>query len=179
MARAAEQSERAAAHLAIAELPQVDQRLMAMMWLLAEDWGYVTPAGTVLPLALTHETLGGLIGARRPTVTLALRDLSARGELIRRRTGWLIIGLAPHSNHPMPNLDAPGLLNVPAGHETVEQRQVPDKHDIQAAVRERAASLREASKRERQRTSEQRLKMTLRLRRCEQLRQRATSRCTP
>ena len=34
-----------------------------MMWLLAESWGQVTSAGTTLPLTLTHDTLGGLVGA--------------------------------------------------------------------------------------------------------------------
>jgi hypothetical protein len=53
----AEQSERAAAQLAVSQLPRVDQRLMAIMWLLAEKWGYVTRGGTVLPLVLTHATL--------------------------------------------------------------------------------------------------------------------------
>lgn len=95
MTRVAEQSEREAAHLAINQLPRVEQRLLAIMWLLAEKWGYVTRAGTVVPLALTHETLGALIGARRPTVTLALAVLSERGELLKQERGWLITPQAP------------------------------------------------------------------------------------
>ena len=89
--RAAQQSERDGAHLAASQLPRVDQRLLAIMWLLAEKWGYVSAAGTVLPLVLTHETLGSLIGARRPTVSLALRQLSERGQLIKRDHGWLLV----------------------------------------------------------------------------------------
>ena len=78
--RTAEQIERVAVQLAICQLPRVEDRLLALFWLLAEQWGRVTPGGTVLPLALTHETLGALVGARRPTVTLALGDLSDTGR---------------------------------------------------------------------------------------------------
>jgi hypothetical protein len=45
----------------------------------------------VVPLALTHEALGRLIGARRPTVTLALKALGAQERLLRRGDGaWLL-----------------------------------------------------------------------------------------
>ena len=68
--------------LVICQLPRVEDRVLAVLWLLAESWGHVTPAGVRLPLALTHETLGALIGARRPTVTLALRKLTDDGTLV-------------------------------------------------------------------------------------------------
>jgi hypothetical protein len=67
------------------------------MWLLAESWGRVTPAGTTLPLSLTHDALGALIGARRPTVTLALRELTERGAVIRQDQGWLLLEAPPHT----------------------------------------------------------------------------------
>lgn len=111
--RVAQQSERDAAHLAASQLPRVDQRLLAIMWLLAEKWGYVSAAGTVLPLVLTHETLGSLIGARRPTVTLALRQLSERGQLVKHDHGWLLIAhprvLRSEQNQdgPAPRADQP------------------------------------------------------------------------
>jgi hypothetical protein len=101
-ARIAEQSQRDAAHLAASQLPRVEQRLIAIMWLLAEKWGYVSAAGTVLPLAFTHETLGALIGARRPTVTLALRQLAERGQLLKHHHGWLIIEPPPGSCNQAP-----------------------------------------------------------------------------
>lgn len=87
-----EQSERLVTQLMICQMPRVDERLVALMWLLAESWGQVTPAGTLLPIGLTHAALGGLIGARRPTVTLALGNLSAAGLLRRQERGWLLIG---------------------------------------------------------------------------------------
>ncbi len=90
-ARFAQQADRLTTQLVICQLPRVDQRLHALMWLLAESWGRVTPAGTTLPLKLTHDILGALIGARRPTVTLALRDLAERGAVVRQDQGWLLL----------------------------------------------------------------------------------------
>lgn len=78
-------------HRAIAQLPRVDQRLLAFFAHLAERWGRVAASGVVMPLHLTHETLGRLIGARRPTVSLALKDLAAEELLQRRNDGtWLL-----------------------------------------------------------------------------------------
>ena len=90
-AHAGEQSERLTTQLMICQMPRVDERLMALLWLLAESWGQVTPAGTLLPIGLTHAALGGLIGARRPTVTLALGNLTAAGALRRQQRGWLLL----------------------------------------------------------------------------------------
>ncbi len=96
--RMAEQGERLGTQLAICQLPRVDQRLLSLMWLLAETWGHVTTHGTRLPMTLTHDTLGGLIGARRPTVTLALRELAERGALVRQVDGWLLLEAPPEPN---------------------------------------------------------------------------------
>lgn len=90
-ARAAEQSQQLLTQLMICQLPRVNDRLLAMMWLLAESWGRVTASGTLLPLQLTHSALGGLVGARRPTVTLALRALTESGALLRQPDGWLLL----------------------------------------------------------------------------------------
>jgi hypothetical protein len=44
-----------------------------------------------VPLNLTHESLGRLIGGRRPTVSLALKELASGGTLTRRPAGsWLV-----------------------------------------------------------------------------------------
>jgi CRP/FNR family cyclic AMP-dependent transcriptional regulator len=83
-ARMSEHAQRHAAQLAISHLPRVEDRLMALMWPPADTWGRVTPAGIRLELSLSHEGLGGLIGARRSTVTLALGQLAERNALIRQ-----------------------------------------------------------------------------------------------
>jgi CRP/FNR family transcriptional regulator, cyclic AMP receptor protein len=89
--RLAEQAERAAVRTAIVALPRVGQRVLAVFWQLAERWGVVRPDGVVIRLALTHSVIGQLVGAQRPTVSLALQDLADDGLL--RRTGrstWLL-----------------------------------------------------------------------------------------
>ena len=91
-AHSGEQSERLVTQLMICQLPRVDERIVALMWLLAESWGQVTPSGTLLPINLTHAALGGLIGARRPTVTLALGNLTSAGVVRRQPRGWLLLG---------------------------------------------------------------------------------------
>jgi hypothetical protein len=105
-----EQCDRIARQLAICQLPRVDQRLLAVMWLLAESWGQVTPAGTTLPLRLTHDVLGGLIGARRPTVTLALGELAQRGAILHQDRGWLLIEPPPKPLTDAVRLAEPELL---------------------------------------------------------------------
>jgi hypothetical protein len=94
----------------ICQLPRVAERLLAMMWLLAESWGRVTPAGVTLPLMLTHEALGALIGARRPTVSLALAELVQRGAVVRQDGGWLLLEGFPESAPPTAPAEAPMLL---------------------------------------------------------------------
>jgi CRP/FNR family cyclic AMP-dependent transcriptional regulator len=107
---AAAQSERLAAQLVICQLPRVDQRLLALMWLLAESWGHVTAVGTTLPLSLTHDVLGELVGARRSTVTLALGELSERGAIVRQDLGWLLLEDLPQPTRTLPEVEQPVLL---------------------------------------------------------------------
>lgn len=112
----AAQVERLAAQLVICQLPRVADRVHAMLWLLADSYGRVTPAGTRLALSLTHEVLGALVGARRPTVTLALGELAKRGVLIPQDGGWLL--LEPWENEPADKrvLEDPELLDLePSG----------------------------------------------------------------
>jgi CRP/FNR family transcriptional regulator, cyclic AMP receptor protein len=85
--------ERVAISQAISQLNGVDRRLLALFWHLAARWGRVTPDGVGLPMALSHRLLAELVGARRPTVTTALRHLAERGELIHREDAtWLLTG---------------------------------------------------------------------------------------
>jgi CRP/FNR family cyclic AMP-dependent transcriptional regulator len=96
--RAARRAERLVVMQAIAHLTRVDDRLLALLWCLAERWGRVAPNGVVVSLRLPHRTLAGMVGARRPSVTTALGQLIARGEVERRPDGgWLLRGDPPEA----------------------------------------------------------------------------------
>jgi CRP/FNR family cyclic AMP-dependent transcriptional regulator len=81
--RAHERARRTAIALALSHLPRVEDRLHRLLWHLADRRGRVSSEGIVLSLPLTQEQLGRLVGARRPTVSLALRSQRER-ELVRR-----------------------------------------------------------------------------------------------
>jgi CRP-like cAMP-binding protein len=96
MGRVMARSRRVVGHLVIAQLPSVDTRLQVILWHLADRFGRVRPEGVALPVRLTHETLGLVIGARRPSVTAAVGRLSDRGLIESLPDGgWLLKGEAP------------------------------------------------------------------------------------
>jgi CRP-like cAMP-binding protein len=86
--RIAERASRLAISQAIAQLPRIESRLLALFAHLADRWGRMTPQGVIVALGLTHETLGSLVGAARPTVSMALKALAADGSLQRCTGGW-------------------------------------------------------------------------------------------
>jgi hypothetical protein len=93
MERFAGRTRRVATLGAISQLNRVDRRVLLLLWHLAERWGRVTPAGVVVPLALSHRMLAQLVGARRPTVSTALGELARAGEVVRAPDGtWLLTG---------------------------------------------------------------------------------------
>jgi CRP-like cAMP-binding protein len=99
--RTARRAERLVVLQAIAHLTRVDDRLIALLWCLAERWGRVVPDGILISLRLSHRTLAAMVGARRPSVTTALGQLIARGEIDRRADGeWLLLGEAPVTQDP-------------------------------------------------------------------------------
>jgi CRP/FNR family transcriptional regulator, cyclic AMP receptor protein len=91
--RIAERALRLTVTQAISQLNRVDRRLLALFWHLAERWGRMTTEGVAIPMTLSHRMLGQLVGARRPTVSTALRQLDKERELVRREDGtWLLTG---------------------------------------------------------------------------------------
>ena len=86
---------------------------MALLWLLAKSWNQVTPAGTAVPVSLTHETLNELIRTRRSTVTLALKELTERGAIVRENGSWLLVESLAESIGEMPSIQEPRLLGDP------------------------------------------------------------------
>ncbi len=89
--RVSAMADRLAAQLAICQLASVDQRVVAVLWHLADRFGRVTPDGVVVGVRLSHRLLGQLAGARRPTVTLSIGKLMESGVLSRRDDGlWVL-----------------------------------------------------------------------------------------
>jgi CRP/FNR family cyclic AMP-dependent transcriptional regulator len=100
------QLERADVNAAIGRLERVEDRLLGLFWLLADRWGRRGPDGIAIDQPLTHEAIGRLIGARRPTVSLGLRALYEQGALQRSSDGaWL---LTPSSLSRLIDPDRPG-----------------------------------------------------------------------
>ena len=91
VSRVAQRARYLALSQAVMHLPRAHPRLLILFWLLAERWGTVGPDGVRVSLPLTHEVLGMLIGAQRPTVTIALQRLARAGLLVREATDrWLL-----------------------------------------------------------------------------------------
>lgn len=101
--RVGRRATRLAAHQAILQLPRVEQRILTLLWYLAERWGRVTSSGVLLSLPLSHGALGGLVAARRPTVSLAVKQLTQQNLLARQDQGsWLLLGEPPVSIASLP-----------------------------------------------------------------------------
>jgi CRP/FNR family cyclic AMP-dependent transcriptional regulator len=146
-ARIADGIERLAVQMSICQQPRVQDRILAMLWLLAESWGRVTSAGTMLSLALTHETLGALVGARRPTVTLALRELTERGALVHQDRGWLLLEPPPAPPETDKPIDAPEIIGYEASPWRDKSEARSPNTDARSLLRETLATLREEHRR--------------------------------
>jgi CRP/FNR family transcriptional regulator, cyclic AMP receptor protein len=77
---------------AIAAQPRLEVRLALLLWHLAGRWGKVEPTGVRLPLPLTHQLLGQLIGAERPSVSHALARLAEGGYVTGQGDEWHLVG---------------------------------------------------------------------------------------
>src|SRR5436305_6853826 len=84
--------------LTISSMPRVDARVQALLWHLADRWGRVTLDGVVVPARLTHDMIGRLVGAHRPSVTTALSELARTQRIKRLPHGWLLMGDPPASD---------------------------------------------------------------------------------
>ena len=91
-ARAVRRSRRLGFQLATKQIMRVEGRLLVLLWSLSDRFGVVTPRGVEVRLKLTHEMIGKLVGARRPSVTTAIGALTAAGELERTAEGYRLLG---------------------------------------------------------------------------------------
>jgi hypothetical protein len=109
----------------------VDERLLLLLWHMADRWGRVTPHGVSLSLRLTHELLADLIAVQRPSVTLSLQQLERQGRIARDSGKILLLGQPPFAadgdeeeddGEPPPETARP----------KISRRQTPD--DVQRAI---------------------------------------------
>lgn len=78
--------------LAVARARRAEQRVVLLLWHLADRWGRMTAAGVHIPMRLTHAVLAELVCLRRPTVSMALGELQASGRVARRDDGsWMLL----------------------------------------------------------------------------------------
>jgi CRP/FNR family cyclic AMP-dependent transcriptional regulator len=96
MSGAVGRAQSLAVNLAVSHMRRVNTRLLVLMWHMADRWGKVGADGVHVPLKLTHRSLGRLVGAQRPSVTVALSQLAAEGRLTRCADGsWMLHGPPP------------------------------------------------------------------------------------
>lgn len=95
VARAISRSHALALSATISCTTGLDSRLLMLFWYLADRWGRVRRDGVVVPVRMTHELIARLIGARRPSVSTALKRLEHEGLITRHGGGWLLAGDPP------------------------------------------------------------------------------------
>lgn len=86
-ARLRERLQQMEAWAAIQARPYLDQRVLGLLSLLAEQFGKPQAEGVLIDLRLTHAQLASATGATRTTITRTLGDLRARGLLTTRGSG--------------------------------------------------------------------------------------------
>lgn len=89
-----------ALRFAIVQHPRLAMRLHLLLWELAERFGREQAEGVVLALALSHARLAQLVGARRPSVSRALKELEWAGVLARCPDGSWWVGRQPLEDVP-------------------------------------------------------------------------------
>jgi CRP-like cAMP-binding protein len=95
-------------NMAIAQLPLLELRLLALMWHLADRWGETVPDGVKVPIRLTHSLLAAMVLGRRPSVSTTLTELSNRGLVSRVEDGWVLHGEPPTAMHKLSRRDSHG-----------------------------------------------------------------------
>src|SRR3954454_10789469 len=99
-------------HMAIAQLPLLELRLLALLWHLADRWGRPVDDGMHVPIRLTHSLLAGMVLGRRPSVSTTLTELTNRGLVSRVEDGWVLPGDSPTELHKLSRRDSHGGTHV-------------------------------------------------------------------
>lgn len=83
--------------------PHLDQRIMGLLALLAEQFGEAHASGHLVNVRITHAQLAAAVGATRTTITRTLGNLRTRGELVQVGKGeaerFCLTAAPAHSYH--------------------------------------------------------------------------------
>lgn len=88
--RAMHRARSLATSMAITQYRRTSDRLLMLLWHLAERHGRVRPDGVLVEVPLTHELLADMIAVHRPSVSTTLSKLSDDGAVERVDRGWLL-----------------------------------------------------------------------------------------
>lgn len=98
-ARVFERTRWLALQLALTRVRRIEDRLLVLLWHLADRWGRVERDGTIVcPVPVTHELLAGMLAAQRPSVTSAFALLASQGRVEKHPEGWLLMGAPPSAS---------------------------------------------------------------------------------
>jgi CRP/FNR family cyclic AMP-dependent transcriptional regulator len=109
LARALSRASELDFNMAIAQLPLLELRLLALLWHLADRWGEPVADGVRIPIRLTHSVLAAMVLGRRPSVSTTLTDLGRRGLVSRHDDGWVVHGDPPTELHKLSRRDGHAL----------------------------------------------------------------------
>ena len=99
MVRAQRRADELDLHMAIAQLPLLELRLLGVLWHIAGRWGVPCPDGVHVPVRLTHAVLAALVLSRRASTSRALTELTRNGLITRVPEGWTLHGEPPRELH--------------------------------------------------------------------------------
>jgi CRP/FNR family transcriptional regulator, cyclic AMP receptor protein len=95
-ARGLRRSRALAADAAISSIIGIEERLLLLLWHIAERWGETGKDGIRISIRLPHRLLAEMVGARRPSVTTALAELQEAGHLYSTSNSrWVLRGDPP------------------------------------------------------------------------------------
>lgn len=84
-------SRRLVAQMAAAAQRNAEDRVLLALWQLAERCGTVGPEGIRISVRLTHNTVGELVGTRRPPTSAAIGRLKRQGRLDTTSDGRFVL----------------------------------------------------------------------------------------
>ncbi len=89
--RAVTRTQTLAVALSITCITGLKIRIQAMLWHLADRFGRVRPDGVAVPLPVTHQVMARLVGASRPSVSTAMKELEHDGAISRGDEGGYVL----------------------------------------------------------------------------------------